>query len=140
MVGFVILFLSWVVFRNTISEIWARWQSPPAYPGAELLDAPISSGGSAFSSNVSVYLTSDNLDTVLKWMEHQMPGFQADARNPQRFTNERCDNGLTGQFITWQVNPSYHFARNPCAFIAIEPYSQDLSQTQITAFISWPDR
>lgn len=119
-----------------IPEQLARLAAPPEYPNSELIGRDYS-GGTDSMWDRRIYRTSDDLTTVLAYMEKHMPGFllaEDPSTSAPSYFNNKCDKSLLAQLAAQLISVNDLF---PCASVWLyeDPNS---AGTRIRMWLSWP--
>ncbi|MBM2851370.1 MAG: hypothetical protein HW418_4312 [Anaerolineales bacterium] len=107
---------------------------PPEYPGSNLIDVEqVRYPNTRFEHRT--YHTPDNPETVLAYMEQQMPGFTGDRRT--HYENYIEDKSLPSLIVA--VSGPLNYFESGVPGVEVKLDEGDTVGTEITVILSWPD-
>lgn len=122
------------VYNIVRGEQIARSLMPPEYPGSTLIQVEQERFPNT-RFEYRTYYTSDNVETVLAYMEQHMPGFTSDP--PERYRNHRHDNSLPSLITAILVQLGDIESGVPGVEVNLD--EAQTTGTEITIILSWPD-
>lgn len=130
---------AWLFLPGRITEQRARAMTPAMIPGAKLVQE-LNGNMAGASTDLRIYIVEDDMTTVHRWFERQMPGFSLCSASIRAdcFSNEKCDDSAISRLLNGVMFLGQQTEVQTCVSVVIEPELPNGRRTIVHVNLGWP--